>query len=107
MGAPLGDGRSGRVVNVPRLRSNAEAMHPSSPLDPEGVLRWVAEATGAESVRRGDRIQSLWSGYGELFRVRIEGAGRYGDSVIVKWVKPPARARDDVSHARKCRSYDV
>jgi Phosphotransferase enzyme family len=71
-------------------------------------LDWVAEAIGATSVCRGERIQSLWSGYGELFRVQVTGARR--TSAVVKWVKPPARSRngaDDISHARKCRSYEV
>ena len=75
-------------------------------MDPE--LLWIAKATGAEGVRRGERIQSLWSGYGELFRVHLTGAD--AETAVVKWVKPPARLRgasNDVSHARKCRSYDV
>ncbi len=68
------------------------------------ALRFVAEVTGAGSARRAERIQTLWSGYGELFRVELEGADV--PTVIVKWVKPPAR-RGDRSHARKLRSYDV
>ena len=71
-------------------------------------LRWIAEVTGADGVRKGARIQSLWSGYGELFRVHLKGADV--PTAIVKWVKPPARVRGaatDASHARKCRSYDV
>lgn len=71
-------------------------------------LRWIANATGAKSVRRGATIQSLWDGYGDLFRVELTGAKM--ETAIVKWVKPPARQRaraPSVSHARKCRSYDV
>ncbi|MBX3223161.1 MAG: phosphotransferase [Labilithrix sp.] len=77
----------------------------------EAELRWIAEATGARDVRRGDRIQSLWGGYGELLRVRLVGAE--AETAILKWVKPPALKRSpkgaspDASHARKCRSYDV
>lgn len=67
-------------------------------VDPE--LVWIAGATGATSVTRGDRIQSLWSGYGEIYRVRLDGR-----PAVVKSVKPPARA--GASHLRKCRSYDV
>lgn len=73
-------------------------------------LRWMAEATGAESASKGERIQSLWSGYGELFRVSLRRAADDArpSSAIVKWVKPPARDRGgDRSHARKCRSYEV
>ena len=70
-------------------------------------LRWIASATGAVSVELGDRIQSLWSGYGEIFRVHLEGAAV--PTAVVKWVDPPARVpRNEAnSHARKCRSYDV
>jgi hypothetical protein len=76
-------------------------------------LAWLANATGANRARRGDRVQSLWSGYGEIVRVRLTVA-REDRTVIVKSVKPPAPVRgrsvskaDDASHARKCRSYDV
>ena len=71
-------------------------------------LVWIAEAMGATRARRSERIQSLWSGYGEIFRVALTGAKL--ETVIVKSVKPPARLRGshaDASHARKCRSYDV
>jgi hypothetical protein len=53
-------------------------------------------------IARADRIQSLWSGYGEILRVRLVSS----ESVIVKWVNPPTR-RNDTGHNRKCRSYDV
>ncbi len=70
------------------------------------TLAWIAKATGASDVRKGERIQSLWSGYGEIFRVHLSGIET--ETAIVKSVQPPARARaTDLSHARKCRSYDV
>jgi hypothetical protein len=74
----------------------------------ERELEWVAKATGAKRARRGERIQSLWSGYGEIFRVELLGADV--ESAIVKRVEPPARVRGapaDASHARKVRSYEV
>lgn len=69
------------------------------------VLPRVAEATGATFAERGARIQSLWSGYGELFRVHLEGTAHA--TAIVKWVRPPSRGDDGASHARKLRSYEV
>jgi len=70
------------------------------------TLAWIAKATGASDVRKGERIQSLWSGYGEIFRVQLTGAAM--PTAIVKSVQPPARARvSDLGHARKCSSYDV
>jgi aminoglycoside phosphotransferase (APT) family kinase protein len=71
-------------------------------------LRWVAKVAHASSARTRERIQSLWSGYGEILRVELHGAAM--ETVIVKSVRPPARARasaTDAGHARKCRSYAV
>ncbi len=69
-------------------------------------LLWIKQVTGASDVRRGERLQSLWSGYGEIFRVHLVGAGIA--TAIVKSVDPPHRPRaSDLSHARKCRSYEV
>lgn len=57
---------------------------------------------------RGAPIQSLWSGYGELYRATLDGA-----AVVVKHIAPPeavAHPRGwgtDVGHARKLRSYAV
>lgn len=56
----------------------------------------VAQLTGS-SVQVGERIQSLWSGYGEVRRVTLDGA-----PAIVKHVRPPRDA-----HPRKLRSYQV
>ena len=68
------------------------------------MLNWVAEEMGAKTARRGERVQSLWSGYGEVVRVHLEGGDR--DRVIVKRVEPPA-SEETMSHRRKLRSYDV
>ena len=61
----------------------------------DAELLWIAEATGAEEVRRGARIQSLWSGYGEIFRVHLTGADV--PTAVVKSVKPPALPPDPVA----------
>ena len=64
---------------------------------------WIRERTGAERVGEREHLQTLWSGYGEILRVHLEGADV--PSVIVKHVTPGAgRGR---SHERKLRSYDV
>lgn len=68
-------------------------------------LDWVARVAGGRAARRGPRIQSLWSGYGEIVRCDISGGE--AESVIVKVIAPPARAKSDVSDARKRRSYEV
>ncbi len=69
---------------------------------------FVQSASGATEVATGgERIQSLWGGYGELVRVRLVGASRA--TVVVKWARLPAHrfGESGASHERKCRSYDV
>ena len=61
----------------------------------------IRRATGAKVVRRTARVQSLWSGYGEVARYALDG----GETVVVKHVRPPAG--EGLSHERKLRSYDV
>ncbi|MEM7038283.1 MAG: oxidoreductase family protein, partial [Bacteroidota bacterium] len=66
---------------------------------------------GARAVLKAVRIQALWSGYGQILRVSLEG----GDwpSVIVKHISPPASANHPrgwdtaIGHQRKLRSYQV
>ncbi|MFQ5519060.1 MAG: choline kinase, partial [Mariprofundus sp.] len=33
----------------------------------------IVDASGAHSVSRGEVIQSLWSGYGEIVRYHLQG----------------------------------
>ncbi len=65
----------------------------------------IRRATSASAVTLGERLQSLWSGYGELWRVEL-ALSDAAVSAIVKDVRPP---RDDGtrSHRRKLRSYEV
>lgn len=71
----------------------------------------VLRACGASSLRVGAKIQTLWSGYGEIVRLHLEGCDR--PSVVVKHVKFPEEAQHpggwntDRSHMRKVRSYQV
>lgn len=74
------------------------------------VLQRIEQVMGARRASRGGLIQTLWSGYGELFRVYLDGAelgGQPVDSVIVKHVRPPRAAKRDRGHQRKLRSYQV
>lgn len=66
----------------------------------------ILQATSAESLRMGCKIQTLWSGYGQIVRVHLQGCER--SSVVIKHVLFPKESRDtDVSHRRKVRSYQV
>jgi hypothetical protein len=66
---------------------------------------WVLQHTGALRVVGSSPIQTLWGGYGELLRLRLEGGARR--SVILKRVLPPEHGRASTSDLRKRRSYEV
>lgn len=71
----------------------------------------VLSATGARAILSTTTIQSLWSGYGEIIRVELQGS-RY-PSVILKHIKLPEAGshprgwNKGRSHHRKIRSYQV
>jgi hypothetical protein len=75
------------------------------------LQRMVAEATHAKDVTPDKIIQSLWSGYGEIIRLKLSGSDIH--NVILKHVKPPTIIHhprgwhSDTSHARKLKSYGV
>ncbi len=70
---------------------------------PPDTGRIIARATGASRVARGERIQSVWSGHGELVRHDLSGAEQ--PSVVVKHIRPGKGSGR--SHDRKLRSYEV
>ncbi len=71
----------------------------------------VIQASGADSAKRGDVIQTLWSGYGEIVRYELSGAEM--DSLVVKHVQFPSQVNhprgwhNDHAHQRKVKSYEV
>lgn len=71
----------------------------------------ILQSTGAESLYEIEVIQSLWSGYGEIVRVGLEGCEL--ESVVVKHVNLPEGGshprgwNTDLSHQRKLKSYKV
>ncbi len=75
------------------------------------LLAWVCERSGASSAEFAECIQSLWSGYGEIVRVQLNGASV--SSVVLKHIDPPTETNHprgwntDRSHERKLRSYAV
>ena len=74
----------------------------------QNVLRSISHVCGTPDAEFIEEIQTLWSGYGSLFRAKA-GKG----TVIAKWISPPAQMRHPRgfggahSHARKLRSYRV
>ncbi len=97
----------------------------------ENIRRAILKFTGAKRFERLDVIQSLWSGYGEIVRLRLfyspleedpqanaeadteADSDRRLNTVVAKVVSLPETIRHprgwntDVSHQRKIRSYQV
>ena len=71
----------------------------------------ILKSTSAERVEHIAKVQSLWSGYGQIYRVHLVGG--CANSVIVKHVNPPSESSHPrgwngvQSHQRKLRSYEV
>ena len=80
----------------------------------EIVEQLIAKALGARAVSYVESLQSLWSGYGEIYRCRVDGALTSSlNSVVVKHIKLPEDVvhprgwNTPASHARKIKSYHV
>ncbi|OBT06804.1 choline kinase [Shewanella sp. UCD-FRSSP16_17] len=83
------------------------------------VIDTIKRQLNAKQVIKVELIQSLWSGYGELFRAYLSGANT--SSVIVKHIKLPRSNahhtssgtahpkgwNTSLSHQRKLKSYQV
>jgi len=75
------------------------------------IAKLVLSATGAEKIDSSTIIQSLWSGYGEIVRLKLSGGAH--SSVILKHIKLPDIGshprgwNTGISHQRKIRSYQI
>jgi hypothetical protein len=71
----------------------------------------ILKSTGAIALVKIERIQRLWSGYGEIVRYGLEGSEL--SRVVVKHVSLPDQSQHsrgwntDLSHQRKIKSYQV
>lgn len=78
----------------------------------EESLNFVCQSVGASAIAGMESVQTLWSGYGEILRVKLLGSEI--PTVIVKQIAPPTEGADhprgwdtDLSHQRKLKSYQV
>lgn len=71
----------------------------------------LLSATQAKSIVRVEVVQNLWSGYGKIYRVVLQGSTH--ESVVVKHVHFPDQINhprgwiSDLSHHRKLKSYQI
>lgn len=77
----------------------------------EHLESFIKKTTGATSILNVESIQTLWSGYGEMLRLRLDGAKV--QTVVVKEIdfseqkQHPRGWNTDVGHQRKLKSYQV
>ena len=84
---------------------NLHVQQPSSTMPAATSAQEVATTLLAEKglqLKKLERIQSLWAGYGEICRVIAPS-----DSFVLKLVTPPPTKADDEGHTRKILSYQV
>ncbi len=73
-----------------------------------GWQQLVTEATGCSNPEKLDTVQSLWSGFGSVFRVATDN-----QTMIIKHVNPvvdsnhPRGWHSDFATQRKLKSYDI
>ena len=78
---------------------------------PSNLHNFILSATGATELTKGEMIQSLWSGYGEIRRYHLTGSST--PSLVLKHIKLPNELdhprgwNSDLSHQRKVKSYQV
>ncbi len=71
----------------------------------------LLEAMGAEAIQEQETIQSLWNGYGRIFKARL--IGNRTTQLVIKHINPPKTAshprgwNTNLSHQRKLKSYLV
>jgi len=71
----------------------------------------ILKSTGATALQEKETIQDLWSGYGNIKRITLEGAAI--KSVVVKNVQLPKQNKhprgwnSEIGHQRKLKSYEV
>lgn len=77
----------------------------------DDIEAFILRQTSASSVSRGKKIQSLWSGYGEIVKLDLQGADYPG--IILKHVQLPSQHNHprgwntNRSHERKVKSYQI
>ena len=71
----------------------------------------ICSISGASAMEVTEIIQELWSGYGQILRIRLEGG--FPSTVIAKHVRMPTTENhphdwnSNLSHQRKLKSYQI
>jgi hypothetical protein len=79
------------------------------------IEKFILEATSSKELEVKEKIQDLWSGYGEILRISLKESTINQHSVVVKYVTLPEENsknhpkgwNSSISHQRKIKSYQV
>lgn len=69
------------------------------------IENFILEKTNANSILESRLIQSLWSGYGELLKVKLDSKNI--SNAVIKYIVLPLKFNNSISHQRKVKSYQV
>jgi hypothetical protein len=69
------------------------------------IRNFILETTNANSILESRLIQSLWSGYGELLKVKLDSKNI--STAVIKYIVLPLKSNESISHKRKIKSYQV
>lgn len=75
------------------------------------IKKVILEASGAHDLFEIEKIQDLWSGYGQIVRYGLRQSSR--STIVLKHIRLPKQSHHprgwntDLSHRRKVRSYEV
>jgi hypothetical protein len=89
----------------------SKPKHPAIVTMDKYIEHIILESTKSEKIDQLSKIQTLWSGYGEIIRCSLQGS--HYKSVIVKHIKLPNKNNHprgwntNLSHQRKIKSYEV
>ena len=78
---------------------------------PEPIVGSISTSTGATDIQVDEKLQTLWGGYGGIFRLSLNGTKHR--TAILKLIQPPQQAQHPrgwntpTSHQRKIHSYKV
>ncbi|MCK5922853.1 MAG: choline kinase, partial [Methylococcales bacterium] len=84
--------------------------HPKMPATDQAI-HFIKSVTGATTVRVGEVLQNLWSGYGSITRIHLDLDDL--PTAILKHIEPPSAPihplgwNTATSHQRKLHSYEV
>jgi hypothetical protein len=71
----------------------------------DSLEKFILDSTNAKEILSFNKVQTLWSGYGEIVKIKIKGENIF--TVVIKNIIFPDSINTSFSHQRKSKSYEV